>query len=74
MCNIMQKENVFFFFQFSTFANFKNLLPFEEVLSELSIVCDVLQDPISFIVISYHNTPHIQLYGYLTSPRRLIVL
>ena len=57
------------FFQFSTFVDFKNILPSEEVFSELSILYDVLQGLISFIVISEHSTPHSQFCGYLTSPR-----
>ena len=69
MCNNHAKESLYLFFQSSTFVDIKNLLPSEEVLSELAIICDVLQGPISFIVISYHNTPHRKLYGYVTSPR-----
>ena len=66
---ITQKRKSFLLFQFSTFVDFKNLLPYEEVLSELVILCDVFQGMISFIVISYHSTPHNHLYGYQTSRR-----
>ena len=62
------------FLSFLTFVDFKNLLSSEEIISELSILYDVLQGLITFIVISYHNTPHSQLYGYLTSPRGLTIL
>ena len=68
MCNYHEKIKYFLFFQFSTCVDFKNILPSEEVLSELAILCHVLQGLISFIVISYHSTPHSQLHGYLTSP------
>ena len=69
MCYYHAERKSYIFFQFSTFVDFKNLLPSEQVLGELTILCDILQYMIYFIVISYHSTTHIQLYEYLTSSR-----